>query len=158
MMFPSELKLITVPNKILNTVSSEVYKITSETRKFMDKMLEVMYENDGIGLAAPQVGVLKRIFCIDVSLIDQDESKNPLLEPICCINPEIISLSKKCIEFAEGCLSVPGKTVKKVRHKEIKVSFLDYHGKKRTMKFDGIASICFQHELDHLNGITIDDE
>lgn len=154
-MYPKKLQIITAPNVILNQTSIVVEKIDNNTLEFMDLMLDLMYENSGIGLSAVQVGILERIFCMDTTNLDQNNLQFPLDEPIFCINPEIISFSDTIICYEEGCLSVPRKTIKINRYEEINVSFLNHHGEKQQLTLDGINAVCFQHELDHLNGITI---
>ena len=110
-----------------------------------------MYSAPGIGLAAVQVGILKRLIVIDIS--KEKESKKPLF----LINPEIIFKSKKTSTHEEGCLSIPGYFAEIERPAECHIKFLDYFGKKKELKADGLLATCIQHEIDHLNGILFID-
>ena len=114
-------------------------------------MLETMYSAPGIGLAAVQVGVLKRLIVIDIS--KEKDKKNPLF----LINPEIISRSKKTSIYEEGCLSLPGHFAEIERPAECHVKYIDYTGKEKEIKANGLLSTCIQHEVDHLNGILFID-
>ena len=116
----------------------------------MDDMLETMYAAPGIGLAAVQIGILKRLIVIDIS--KKDEKKDPLF----LINPEIISKSNNTSTYEEGCLSLPGHFAEIERPAECQVSYLDYNGKKK-ITAKGLLSTCIQHEVDHLNGILFID-
>ena len=117
----------------------------------MDDMLETMYEAPGIGLAAVQVGILKRLIVIDIS--KDDKKKNPLF----IINPKIIYKSKKKSTFEEGCLSLPGHFAEIERPAECHLEYLDYNGKQKKLKAEGLLSTCIQHEVDHLDGILFID-
>jgi peptide deformylase len=117
----------------------------------MDDMLETMYAAPGIGLAAVQVGILKRLIVIDIS--KEKETKNPLF----LINPEIVSKSKKTSIYEEGCLSLPGYFAEIERPAECQIEYLDFDGKKREMKANGLLATCIQHEVDHLNGVLFID-
>ncbi|MDB2353765.1 peptide deformylase, partial [Candidatus Pelagibacter bacterium] len=114
-------------------------------------MLETMYSAPGIGLAAVQVGVLKRLIVIDIS--KEKDKKNPLF----LINPEIVSRSKKTSIYEEGCLSLPGHFAEIERPAECHVKYIDYTGKEKEIKANGLLSTCIQHEVDHLNGILFID-
>ena len=109
-------------------------------------MLETMYAAPGIGLAAVQVGILKRLIVIDIS--KDKEKKNPIF----LINPEIIFKSKKTSIYEEGCLSLPGYFAEIERPEECHIKYIDYDGKKKEMKANGLLATCIQHEIDHLNG------
>ena len=117
----------------------------------MDDMLETMYAAPGIGLAAVQVGILKRLIVIDIS--KEKETKNPLF----LINPEIVSKSKKTSIYEEGCLSLPGYFAEIERPAECQIEYIEYDGKKKEMKANGLLATCIQHEVDHLNGILFID-
>ena len=117
----------------------------------MDVMLGTMYAAPGIGLAGVQVGVLKRLIVIDVS--EDKEKKNPLF----LVNPEIISKSNNTSVYEEGCLSLPGHFAEIERPAECQVRYIDYNGKKKEMKANGLLATCIQHEVDHLNGILFID-
>ena len=114
-------------------------------------MLETMYAAPGIGLAAVQVGILKRVIVIDMS--KDKEKKNPFF----FINPEIISKSKNTSTYEEGCLSLPGYFAEIERPAECQVKYIDYYGKKKEIKATGLLSTCIQHEIDHLNGVLFID-
>ena len=143
-------KILTEPDPFLRQKSSEVDKVTDETRKLMDDMLETMYDAPGIGLAAIQIGVPKRVIVIDLS---RDEKKNPLY----FVNPKIIKKSDTDSTYEEGCLSVPGQFAEVDRPDKCHVSFLDYNGKKQELKAEGLLATCIQHEMDHLEGILFID-
>ena len=143
-------KILTEPDPFLRQKSSEVEKVTDETRKLMDDMLETMYDAPGIGLAAIQIGVPKRVIVIDLS---RDEKKNPLY----FVNPKIIKKSDTDSTYEEGCLSVPGQFAEVDRPDKCHVSFLDYNGKKQELKAEGLLATCIQHEMDHLEGILFID-
>jgi len=143
-------KILTEPDPFLRQKSSEVEKVTDETRKLMDDMLETMYAAPGIGLAAIQIGVPKRVIVIDLS---RDEKKNPLY----FVNPKIIKKSDTDSTYEEGCLSVPGQFAEVDRPDKCHVSFLDYNGKKQELKAEGLLATCIQHEMDHLEGILFID-
>ena len=143
-------KILTEPDPFLRQKSSEVDQVTDETRKLMDDMLETMYDAPGIGLAAIQIGVPKRVIVIDLS---RDGKKNPLY----FVNPKIIKKSDTDSTYEEGCLSVPGQFAEVDRPDKCHVSFLDYNGKKQELKAEGLLATCIQHEMDHLEGILFID-
>ena len=144
-------RIIIEPDTILRKKSEALEKVDNELKRLMDDMLETMYAAPGIGLAAVQVGVLKRLIVIDIS--KEKEKKNPLF----LINPEIISKSKNTKVYEEGCLSLPGYFAEIERPAECQIEYIDYDGKKRDMKVNGLLSTCIQHEVDHLNGILFID-
>jgi len=143
-------KILTEPDPFLRQKSSEVDQVTDETRKLMDDMLETMYDAPGIGLAAIQIGVPKRVIVIDLS---RDEKKSPLY----FVNPKIIKKSDTDSTYEEGCLSVPGQFAEVDRPDKCHISFLDYNGKKQELKAEGLLATCIQHEMDHLEGILFID-
>ena len=136
---------------MLRKVSAPVITVDKEIKKLMDDMLETMYAAPGIGLAAVQVGVLKRVIVIDLS--KEDEKKTPLF----IVNPEIIFKSNDLVSYEEGCLSIPNQFAEVKRPSSCKISFLDYNGKKKEMHAEGLLATCIQHEIDHLNGILFID-
>ncbi len=140
------MKIIVAPDTRLNQVSKEVKVIDNKIVSILKDMLECMYQNNGIGLAAPQVGILKRLIVIDCS--DDRNKKNPLK----LINPEIIDLSEEETEFEEGCLSLPKQYAKVIRPTKVKLKYKDVQGNLRSESFKGIEATCIQHEIDHLNG------
>ena len=139
------------PDSILRKKCEAVGSVNSEVQKLMDDMLETMYSAPGIGLAAIQVGILKRIVVIDIS--KEKEKKNPLF----LINPEIISKSENSSVYEEGCLSLPGQFAEIERPAECHVSYVDYDGKNQELKASGLLATCVQHEIDHLNGVLFID-
>ena len=143
--------IVIEPDPILRKKSVSLEKVDSELRSLLDDMLETMYAAPGIGLAAVQVGILKRLVVIDIS--KDKEKKNPFF----LINPEIISQSKPTSVHEEGCLSLPGHFAEIERPAECRVKFIDYDGKERELKADGLLATCIQHEIDHLNGVLFID-
>ena len=147
----SQRKIIIEPDPILRKKSEILEKVDDELRGLLDDMLETMYSAPGIGLAAVQVGILKRAIVIDVS--KDKEKKNPFF----LINPEIISKSKNTSTYEEGCLSLPGYFAEIERPAECQIKYIDYFGKKKEIKATGLLSTCIQHEIDHLNGVLFID-
>ena len=147
----SQRKIVIEPDPILREKSATLEKVDDELRKLLNDMLETMYAAPGIGLAAVQVGILKRLIVIDIS--KDKEKKNPLF----LINPEIISRSKKTSIYEEGCLSLPGHFAEIERPAECQIKFINYDGKEKELKVDGLLATCIQHEVDHLNGILFVD-
>jgi peptide deformylase len=147
----SQKKIVIEPDPILRKKSETLEKVDNELRVLLDDMLETMYAAPGIGLAAVQIGILKRLIVIDIS--KDKEKKNPLF----FINPEIISTSNKTSIYEEGCLSLPGHFAEIERPAECKIKFVDYNGKERELKANGLLATCIQHEVDHLNGILFID-
>ena len=147
----TQRKTIIEPDTILRKKSDPLEKVDNELRKLMDDMLETMYAAPGIGLAAVQIGILKRMVVIDIS--KEKEKKNPIF----LINPEIVYKSKKTSIYEEGCLSLPGYFAEIERPAECQIEYLDYNGKKKEMKVDGLLATCIQHEVDHLNGVLFID-
>ena len=144
-------KIVIEPDPILRKKSLPLEKVDNELRKLMDEMLATMYKAPGIGLAAVQVGILKRVIVIDIT--KEEQKKNPLF----LINPEITFKSKDTSTFEEGCLSLPGHFAEIERPAKCHVNYLDYNGKEKNLKADGILATCVQHEIDHLNGILFID-
>ena len=147
------LKLRYVPDPILKQISTPVEKIDKELLSFMDKMLEAMYDKDGIGLAGIQVGFPKRIITLDLrdkNSDSDDEIKNR--NPKFLINPEIVWCSENQTPLEEGCLSVPNQRAIVNRPQKIKVKYIDRKGEEKLLEADNLLSKCIQHEMDHLNG------
>jgi len=142
----SQRKIVIEPDPILRKKSENLEKVDNELRLLLDDMLETMYTAPGIGLAAVQVGILKRLIVIDIS--KNKEKKNPIF----LINPEIIFKSKNTSIYEEGCLSLPGHFAEIERPEECHIKYIDYEGKKKEMKANGLLATCIQHEIDHLNG------
>ena len=143
--------ILTEPNKLLRQISKPVENVGDEERKLMDDMLDTMYAAPGIGLAAVQIGVPKRIIVMDIS---RDEDKK---EPRYFVNPVIKKKNDKTSKYEEGCLSVPDQFAEIERPNECEVEYLDYNGKKQLLKTDGLLATCIQHEMDHLEGILFID-
>tara|TARA_B100001059_G_scaffold225385_1_gene252514 strand:- start:308 stop:826 length:519 start_codon:yes stop_codon:yes gene_type:complete len=143
--------ILTEPNKILRQVSNTVDKVGKEEQKLMDDMLETMYASNGIGLAAIQIGIPKRIIVMDLS---KDDNKK---EPRYFVNPVIKNKDNLKITYEEGCLSVPNQFAEIDRPKKCEVEYLDYNGDKKNIKAEGLLATCIQHEMDHLEGILFID-
>tara|TARA_Y100000816_G_scaffold7472_1_gene4709 strand:- start:596 stop:1120 length:525 start_codon:yes stop_codon:yes gene_type:complete len=144
-------EIITVPDEILKKVSNPIEKIGSDEKKLINDLFETMYHSNGIGLAAVQVGILKRVLVVDVS------SKNEKKQPIALINPVIKNLSDEMSVYEEGCLSIPETFVEIERPKICEIEYIDEKGSKKNLKCDGLLSTCVQHEINHLDGKLIID-
>ncbi len=138
--------IIIEPDPILRKTCEALEKVDDNVRKLMKEMLETMYEAPGIGLAAIQIGILKRVVVIDIS--KQQEKKSPLF----LVNPEIIQKSEATSVYEEGCLSLPGQFAEIERPAECFIKYVDFNGKQKELKADGLLSTCIQHEVDHLDG------
>ena len=145
------LSIITAPDPRLKVVSDPVEQVDDALRRLMDDMLETMYEAPGIGLAAVQVGVPKRVIVMD--LAKEDEAQTPRF----FVNPVISNTSEELAIYEEGCLSVPDMYEEVERPATARVTYLDYHGKEQIEDIDGMFATCLQHEMDHLNGILFID-
>tara|TARA_B000000532_G_scaffold148246_1_gene119070 strand:- start:774 stop:1298 length:525 start_codon:yes stop_codon:yes gene_type:complete len=143
--------ILTEPNKILRQVSKPVETVGQEEKQLMDDMLETMYHANGIGLAAIQIGVPKRIIVMDLS--KKEEEKKPMY----FVNPEIKNKNQNNSIYEEGCLSVPNQFAEIERPKTCEIEYLDYNGKKQLLKAEGLLATCIQHEMDHLQGILFID-
>jgi peptide deformylase len=143
--------ILTEPNKLLRKISRSVETVGDEERKLMEDMLDTMYDAPGIGLAAIQIGVPKRIIVMDIS---RDENKK---EPWYFVNPVIKNRNEEKAKYEEGCLSVPDQFAEIERPNTCEVEYLDYNGKKQLLKADGLLATCIQHEMDHLEGILFID-
>ena len=143
--------ILTVPDPILRKKSLQVDKVDKEIKKLMDDMLETMYKAPGIGLAAVQIGVLKRVVVMDVS---RETDKK---EPMYFVNPEIVWKSNEKVTYEEGCLSIPNQFANIERSEKCTVKYLDYFGAEKEIKAEGLLATCIQHEIDHLNGILFID-
>ncbi len=147
----SQRKIVIEPDPILRKKSEVLEKVDDELRALLNDMLDTMYAAPGIGLAAVQIGILKRLIVIDIS---KDKEKK---DPLFLINPEIISKSKKTTIYEEGCLSLPGHFAEIERPAECQIKFIDYNGKEKELNANGLLATCIQHEVDHLNGILFID-
>jgi peptide deformylase len=146
--------IITLPDRRLRLRSEPVASVDAEVRKLMDDMLETMYDAPGIGLAAIQIAVPKRVVVIDVAR-REDESAKP--NPLCLVNPEILWTSEELSSMEEGCLSIPEYREEVFRPAKIKFAYLDRQGKRQEMDAEGLLATCVQHEIDHINGVLFID-
>ena len=144
-------QILTEPDKILREKSLKVNQVDEDLQKLMDDMLETMYAAPGIGLAAIQVGVPKRVIVLDIA--QKDGPKNPMY----FVNPEIIEKSNRDSIYEEGCLSVPGQFAEINRPDKCHIKYLDYYGQPKEIKAEGMLATCIQHEIDHLEGILFID-
>ncbi len=147
----AKLDIITLPDPRLKLVSEPVATVDDDVRRILDDMLETMYEAPGIGLAAIQVGIAKRIVTLDLSR--EGEEKAPMF----IINPEITWTSEELNTYQEGCLSVPEHYDDVERPARVKVKYLDRDGNRQEIEADGLLATCLQHEIDHLDGIVFVD-
>ena len=143
--------ILVEPNKTLRQVSKPVEKVTKDEQNLMDDMLDTMYAANGIGLAAIQIGVPKRIIVIDVN---KDPEKK---EPMYFVNPVIKNKNPKKATYEEGCLSVPNQFAEIDRPSKCDVEYLDYNGQKKILHAEGLLATCIQHEMDHLEGVLFID-
>jgi len=144
-------RILTEPNKLLRQISKPVNKVGKNEQKLMDDMVETMYAANGIGLAAIQIGFPKRIIVMDIS---KDQTNKNLMY---FVNPIILNKAKEQSTYEEGCLSVPDQFAEIDRPNKCEVEYLDYNGKKKLLKADGLLATCIQHEIDHLEGILFID-
>ena len=144
-------EIIKIPDKRLRQASEPVKKIDAGIRKLIDDMFETMYEAPGIGLAAIQIGVPKRVVTMDLSKKEDDH------QPQVFINPELIWTSDNKATREEGCLSIPDYYEEVERPAEVKVKYLDLDGKPHEIEADGLFATCLQHEIDHTNGVLFID-
>ncbi|WP_085903879.1 peptide deformylase [Kiloniella majae] len=145
------LDIVIAPDPVLKVVCEPVKEVNDEIRELLTNMLETMYKAPGIGLAACQVGVTKRVIVVDVS---DDKEEN---QPYCMVNPEITWESDEYSVYQEGCLSLPEQYADVERPAAIKMTYLDETGKKFELEADGLLATCIQHEIDHLDGVLFVD-
>jgi len=148
--------IVEVPDPRLRQISSPVEEVTHEVRSLVADMFETMYAAPGIGLAAIQVGVPKRILVIDLQE-PEEEGGEPVRDPRVFINPEILASSDQEVPYTEGCLSVPDQFADVDRPDRIRARWLDLDGKPQEQEIEGLLATCLQHEMDHLNGILFID-
>jgi peptide deformylase len=144
-------EILVIPDKRLRLVSEPVKRIDAGVRKLVDEMFETMYDAPGIGLAAIQVGVARRLITMDLA------KKEGTQEPRVFINPELVWTSDEKATYEEGCLSIPEYYEEVERPAQVKVKYLDLDGKPQEIEANGLLSTCLQHEIDHLNGILFID-
>ena len=143
--------ILTEPNKLLREISQPVDYVGGNEQKLMDDMIETMYAANGIGLAAIQIGFLKRIIVMDIS--KDKKNKNPMY----FVNTIILNTATEQTTYEEGCLSVPNQFAEIDRPNKCEVEYLDYNGEKKLLKAEGLLATCIQHEIDHLEGILFID-
>ena len=150
------LPIYETPDPVLRQVSSPVEEVTDELRKLIDDMFDTMYAAPGIGLAAVQVGVPKRLLVIDLQE-PEEEGGEPVRDPKVFVNPEILETSQTTRPYQEGCLSVPDQYAEVLRPDRVRARWLDRDGSRHEEWIEGLLAICLQHEIDHLNGILFID-
>ncbi|ACB94149.1 peptide deformylase [Beijerinckia indica] len=152
--------IITIPDPLLRRVCDPVADVDSEIRRLMDDMLETMYDAPGIGLAASQIAVMKRVIVMDVAKRRKGEDgaeADVAPQPLALANPEILWASEELSTYEEGCLSIPDYYEEVVRPARVRVGYLDRQGQRQELEADGILATCVQHEIDHLNGVLFID-
>ena len=155
-------EILTEPNKFLREKSLAVEKVDEGLQKLMNDMIETMYAAPGIGLAAIQIGVPKRVIVLDIEWRNKSESTNDEKQvvkrnPMCFVNPEIITKSTNNSTYEEGCLSVPGQFAEIERPDKCRIKYLDYYGQSKELVAKDMLATCIQHEMDHLEGILFID-
>ena len=145
------MPIVLIPDPVLRQVAAPVAAVDDSIRQLMDDMLETMYDAPGIGLAAPQIGISKRVIVMDCS----DDDDKP--KPIKMANPEIISLSDEKSTMEEGCLSIPDQRGEVTRPSAVTLRYLDENNTSQELSCDGLLAVCIQHEIDHLNGVMFID-
>lgn len=155
-------KIITLPDAVLRQTSTPVTGVDADIRTLMDDMLETMYDAPGIGLAAIQIAVPKRVIVVDVAKREPAEGGAPdefveKKNPIFLVNPEIIRLSEETSVYEEGCLSIPEYYAEVERPARIRIGYLDRMGARQELDAEGLLATCLQHEIDHLNGVLFID-
>ena len=148
----AKLTVLTAPDPRLKVKAKPVTKVDKDVRKLMDDMLETMYLAPGIGLAAPQVGVAKRVIVLDIAGKDEDPA------PLKMANPQIIWKSEETVTYEEGCLSVPEHYADVKRPSKIRVRYIDHENEIRELDAEGLLATCIQHEMDHLEGVLFIDK
>jgi peptide deformylase len=143
--------IITIPDPVLRKQAKPIERVDDELRRLMDDMLATMYDAPGIGLAAPQIGISRRLIVMDPAKDDAPKT------PVIMVNPEILERSAEMRLHEEGCLSIPDITAEIERPGKTRVSYIDGEGKKQEVALEGIWSTIVQHEIDHLNGILFID-
>ena len=149
----SLLDIRTIPDPVLREICAPITLVDAEAKRIAEDMLETMYHAPGIGLAAPQVGITKRMLVMDVSNPDEGEGK----KPYCLINPEIVWKSETTSVYKEGCLSIPDQYADVTRPAEVRIKFQNPTGSTEEMHATGLLATCVQHEIDHLNGVLFID-
>ena len=143
--------IVLLPDPVLRGKSEPVERVDDELRALADDMLETMYDAPGIGLAAPQLGILRRLLVIDVSKDEEEKA------PMVFINPQVVARSDERGTYEEGCLSIPDYYAEVERPAEVTVDYIDREGQQQSIDADGLLAVCLQHEIDHLNGVLFID-
>ncbi|MDQ8755030.1 peptide deformylase [Sphingosinicella sp. LHD-64] len=152
------LPIFETPDPVLRQISTPVEEVTPELQTLIDDMFATMYAAPGIGLAAIQVGVPKRLLVIDLQEPEEgDEEGEPVKDPRVFINPEVLETSGTTVPYNEGCLSVPDQYAEVMRPDRVRARWLDRDGKQHEAWIDGLLAVCLQHEIDHLNGVLFID-
>lgn len=153
------LRIYETPDPVLRQISTPVESVDDDLRAFIADMFETMYDAPGIGLAAVQVGVPKRVLVMDLQEpLDPDDPEGPVVkEPRVFINPEVLWASETSVPYTEGCLSVPDQYAEVLRPDRIRARWLDEQGQAHEQDLDGLLAICLQHEMDHLEGVLFID-
>ncbi len=147
----AKLSIIVAPDPLLKKHAAPVELVDDELRRLMDDMLETMYDAPGIGLAAPQVGVLKRVIVFDVAREDDPP------KPYRMVNPELLWLAEEEVVYEEGCLSLPDHYADVTRPAAARIAYLDEQGEPQELEAEGLLATCIQHEIDHLDGVLFVD-
>ncbi|MGE0745944.1 MAG: peptide deformylase [Rhodospirillales bacterium] len=147
----AKLPIIVAPDRRLKLKSAPVERVDASVRRLMDDMLDTMYAAPGIGLAAPQVGVTKRVIVVDCA------AKDAPAAPLRMANPTLVWTSDSVLTYEEGCLSLPEHYAEVKRPERIRVRFLDHDNEIREVEADGLLATCIQHEMDHLDGVLFVD-
>ncbi|WP_294301996.1 peptide deformylase [uncultured Sphingomonas sp.] len=150
------MTILEIPDAGLRAVAEPVAQVDDAVRTLIDDMFDTMYDARGIGLAATQVGVEKRVVVIDLQEGEDEEGK-PVRDPKAFVNPEILSVSEELSKYNEGCLSIPEQYAEVERPARCRVKWLDRDGKEQEQEMDGLLATCMQHEIDHLNGVLFID-
>ena len=150
------LRILETPDPVLRQISTPVETVDDATRALIADMFETMYDAPGIGLAAVQVGVAKRLLVMDLGE-PEEEGGEPVREPRVFINPEILTHSEDEVPYTEGCLSVPDQYAEVARPDRIRARWLDEQGVRHEQDLDGLLAVCLQHEMDHLEGVLFID-
>ncbi|MEM0908890.1 MAG: peptide deformylase [Pseudomonadota bacterium] len=144
--------ILILPDPLLRKVAEPVAAVDARIQTLADDMLETMYDAPGIGLAAPQIGIMERVVVCDVATEEDDEPA-----PMVLINPAITAASEETIVYEEGCLSIPDITEPVTRPAKVSIDYLDREGAPQQIEADGLLAVCLQHEIDHLNGVLFID-
>ncbi len=153
------LRIYETPDPVLRQISTPVETVDDDLRALIADMFETMYDAPGIGLAAVQVGVPKRLLVMDLQeSADPEDPDSPVVkEPRVFINPEVLWASETTVPYTEGCLSVPDQYAEVLRPDRIRARWLDEHGETHEQELDGLLAVCLQHEMDHLEGVLFID-